>query len=446
VIARPGPRQRRRARTDGLPRPAWVLAGIAFTVAIGFGVVAPAIPVFAREFGVGRAAAGAVVSAFAFMRLASALLGGRLADRLGERRVLSAGVGIVAVSSGLAGLAGSYVQLLVLRGLGGVGSAMFTVSAIGLLLRVVGPDQRARAMGLWQGGFLLGGIAGPALGGLLTAWSLRAPFFVYAVVSGIAGLIGLAALPRAAGGGRSGEGADVEAPRMRIRDAWRHSGYRAALITNVGTGWNLFGVRNSLVPLFVAEALLASSAWTGIGFFVSAATQGLLLAPAGRFADRVGRRPAMMTGSLVAAVGIGLLAVLETLPGYLTAMGVFGAGAAFLSVAPSAAVGDVVRGRGGAVVATFQMAGDFGAVLGPIIAGMIVDGASYRAAFAVSAVVLAAGFVASLASRETRRAPTPLAGQAPPPAGGSAPLPPPGRSAEGGGQVGEQVRGMLEAD
>ena len=163
-----------------LPREVTVLTAVAFAVAVGFGVVAPAIPVFARDFGVGRTAAGAVISAFAFMRLVSALASGRLVNRVGERVVLATGIGIVAVSSALAGLSQSYTQLLLLRGVGGVGSAMFTVSAISLLLRVVDADQRGRAMSMWQTGFLLGAIAGPAIGGPLTDISLRAPFFVYA--------------------------------------------------------------------------------------------------------------------------------------------------------------------------------------------------------------------------------------------------------------------------
>jgi len=147
----------------GMPREVGVLTAVAFAVAVGFGVVAPAIPVYAREFGVGRTAAGAVISAFAFMRLVSALGSGRLVNRFGERVVLATGIGIVAVSSALAGLAQTYTQLLLLRGVGGVGSAMFTVSAISLLLRVVDADQRGKATGLWQSGFLIGAIAGGSL-------------------------------------------------------------------------------------------------------------------------------------------------------------------------------------------------------------------------------------------------------------------------------------------
>ena len=128
-----------------LPAEVGALSLVAFAVAVGFGIVAPIIPLFARDFGVSATAAGAVISAFAFMRLVSALGGGRLVDLFGERVVLASGLAIVAVSSLLAGLAQTYAQLLILRGVGGVGSAMFSVSAVTLLLRVVRPDQRGRA-------------------------------------------------------------------------------------------------------------------------------------------------------------------------------------------------------------------------------------------------------------------------------------------------------------
>jgi MFS family permease len=384
----------------GLPREVAVLTAVAFAVAVGFGVVAPAIPVYAREFGVGRTAAGAVISAFAFMRLVSALGSGRLVNRIGERLVLALGIGIVAVSSALAGLAQTYTQLLVLRGVGGVGSAMFTVSAISLLLRVVDSDQRGRATGLWQSGFLVGAIAGPAIGGPLTDISLRAPFFVYAVTLAAAGAIGLAFLGRT-------ELHDVEvnerpAATVTLPQALRVSGYRAALVTNLGNGWALFGVRSSLIPLFVTEGMGASPTWIGVGFFVSAAAQGGLLLWAGGFADRVGRRPAMLIGSTVATLSLSLVAVTDSLAVYVVAMALFGAGSAFLSVAPSAVVGDVASGHGGTVIAAFQMSSDLGAVAGPLVAGRLADNYSFGAAFGVTAAVLATGLVTTFFSTETR--------------------------------------------
>ncbi len=60
----------------GLPREVAVLTSVSFTVALGYGIVAPAIPAFARQFGVSTAAAASVISAFALVRVAGALPAG----------------------------------------------------------------------------------------------------------------------------------------------------------------------------------------------------------------------------------------------------------------------------------------------------------------------------------------------------------------------------------
>ncbi len=382
-----------------------MLTSIAFAVAIGFGIVAPVIPLYATEFGVGPTLAGAVVSVFAGMRLVSGLLGGKLVDRFSERAVLTTGLLIVAASSALAGAAQSYPQLLVMRGAGGVGSAMFTVSAFALMYRVVEPGLRGRAAGLIQGGFLLGGVAGPAVGGLLAESSLRTPFFVYAVTLGVAAVISSTALRRAEGSRHSSDDASSAAPRTSLRTALHSRAYIAALVTQVGTGWALFGIRSSLIPLYVADALGLSVRWVGAGFVLSAAVQGALLLPAGRFVDTVGRRPAMVIGGSVAAGSVALLALWPSPPGFLVAMAVYGAGAALLGTAPAAVVGDVVGSRGGTVVAVSQMASDLGAIVGPIVAGLLVETGSFTLAFSVTAGVIAAGALVSLTMPETRQQP-----------------------------------------
>jgi MFS family permease len=388
-----------------MPREVTVLTAVAFAVAVGFGVVVPAIPVFAREFGVGRTAAGAVISAFAFMRLVSALASGRLVNRIGERVVLATGIGIVAVSSAVAGLSQSYWQFLLLRGIGGVGSAMFTVPAISLLLRVVEADQRGRATSLWQSGFLFGAIAGPAIGGPLTEISLRAPFFVYAGTLAVAGGIGMLFLTHTPL--HDLETGSKPPAQTTLREALRVSGYRAALVASLGNGWVLFGVRSSLIPLFVTDkdGIGATATWIGVGLFVSAATQGASLLVVGSFTDRVGRRPGMIAGGAIATAAVLGLVVSDSLVVYVVAMAVLGVGSSFLGVAPSAAVGDVVSGRGGTVVAAFPMAADLGAVVGPIVAGLLADSYSYAAAFSATAGVVALGFLAALFSTETRHRP-----------------------------------------
>jgi MFS family permease len=71
-----------------------------------------------------------------------------------------------------------------------------------LVVRSVGAEQRGRAVGLLQGGFLFGMTVGPLVGGVLaTPLGLRWPFFIYALFCGGAGLVGLRFLPQPSAGG-----------------------------------------------------------------------------------------------------------------------------------------------------------------------------------------------------------------------------------------------------
>jgi MFS family permease len=95
----------------------------------------------------------------------------------------------------------------------------------------------------------------------------------------------------------------------------------------------------------------------------------------------------ILGGLALGAVGFALMPGWTTEAGLLVAMMLLGVAGAADSVAPGAMLGDIVGARGGTVVAVFQMAGDLGAVLGPIAAGAAADSAGYGAAFAISAVV-----------------------------------------------------------
>src|SRR5213596_15971 len=72
---------------------------ITFVIMLGFGIIAPILPLYARSFGVGYADAGLLISSFAFTRLIFDLFAGPIVDRYGERAVATSGLMFVAVSS-----------------------------------------------------------------------------------------------------------------------------------------------------------------------------------------------------------------------------------------------------------------------------------------------------------------------------------------------------------
>jgi DHA1 family multidrug resistance protein-like MFS transporter len=365
-------------------------------VALGFGVVAPAIPLFARQFGVGKTAAAAVISAFALMRLVTAPFVGRLVNAFGERIMLAGGIAVVAVSSLLAGFAQQYWQLLVLRGAGGVGSVMFSVSAASILVRVTPSHQRGRAQGAWAGAFLVGLIAGPAVGTVAT-FSLRAPFFLYAGTLVVAGSLGLWTLRNSEFAARQ----SVRTEPLALRVALRNRAYLAALAAAFAGDYAIVGARSAIVPQYVTDELGLSQGWVYAAFLIVSLISGALLLPFGRVADTRGRRPVIIGGLALGAIGFLILPLAASIGGLILAMALLGAAGAADSVAPGAVMGDVVAGRGGTVVAVFQMSGDLGAVIGPIAAGWIADWHGYAATFVVSAVVATAPLPAVISAPET---------------------------------------------
>jgi MFS family permease len=91
------------------------------------------------------------------------------------------------------------------------------------------------------------------------------------------------------------------------------------------------------------------------------------------------------------------------------AAAVRGAAGSALATAPGAIVGDVVGSRGGTVVATYQMAGDIGAICGPLLAGWLADGHGFGVAFGAAAVIAALPLAAVAPAPETRAAAQPRA-------------------------------------
>jgi len=383
-----------------LPREISILVAASFFVAVGFGIVLPAIPVFARTFGVNNAAIGLIVSMFGITRFASGLISGKLVDLFGERAVFSSGVFMVSLFVFLAGMATSYHQLLFFRAAGGLGSSMFSVAAGSVIMRAVDDEHRGRAQSVYNGAFLVGGVSGPAIGGLLSLISLRAPFFAYSAMLLVSGIVAFFFLKGEKIGKREKD-FDTSA-HTSVREALAMKPYRIALVISFIVNWVVFGMRASIMPIFVTEELHSTTAVVGYGFALSAIFQGVLLMRGGRLSDLKGRRFASVTGSTIALVGVIFLTLSVHPWMYLVAMSIIGIGAAYLSTTPASIVGDVIRGRGGQVIGIFQMAGDAGMMVGPIVIGVLSDAYSYRTAFAVSAAVFAIGALLTTRIPETR--------------------------------------------
>ncbi|MEV7121049.1 MFS transporter [Kitasatospora griseola] len=169
-----------------------VLCLAQFMLIVDVTVINVALPAIGADLHLGRSALTWAVTAYTLCFGGLMLLGGRLADAFGARRMLTAGLILFTAASLTAGLADGPAPLLAGRAAQGVGAALVSPAALAALTRAFDGPERTKALGVWA---MLGGIgfaAGAMLGGLLTAgpgWHWV--FFVNLPV----GLAVLAALP-----------------------------------------------------------------------------------------------------------------------------------------------------------------------------------------------------------------------------------------------------------
>lgn len=382
-----------------MPREVWVLVAGSFVVAIGFGLVAPALPTYAKSFGITTTAVTIIISAFAASRLIFAPVAGRFLLRWSERPVYLTGLGIVALSNVAFAFAPAYEWLIAARVFGGIGSTMFTISSFALLIRVTPPAIRGKASALYSTGFLIGNISGPLLGGLLVGFSIRAPFLFYAGAL----IVAMALVQFLLGRGPAAPAKVIsQVPTMGVLEAFRSAAFRGALASSFSVGWAVYGIRIALIPLFVSEILKEQASVSGYALTVFAAGNAAVLPFAGRWVDRVGRKPAVMAGLLISAVATGSIGVSGSTLMLLIVCFVGGIGSGLITPGQQAVVADVVGGRpAGPVLAAFQMSSDIGAVTGPVIAGILVDAQGFGFSFIVAGAVVGIAFLPWLWAPET---------------------------------------------
>lgn len=382
-----------------IPGEIWILVVAAFFIALGYGFISPILPQFVISFGVGVAAASAVISIFGFSRLIFAPMSGKLVDRLGARWVYITGLLVVAVTTALVALAQSYWHIVVLRGLAGFGSTMFTVSAMGLIVKLAPAQIRGRCSSAYASGFLLGSVLGPAFGSFLSVLGFRWPFVIYGGFLAIAAAVVWLRMPVTIGAPSLGDGREV----FGFSEAWSDRTYRTMLVSAFANGWVNFGVRVAIVPLFIAATVDKPGVVAGVVLSAYALGNAVTLQFSGRLTDRVGRKKPIIGGLLVSAVFTSVFGLSDNLILMVTFAVLAGIGSGMYNPAIQASLADIVGAdrNGGKPLAAYQMAGDLGAIMGPLLIGFAVQLWGFAVAFAGTSVVLFLSAGLWFAARET---------------------------------------------
>jgi EmrB/QacA subfamily drug resistance transporter len=233
-----------------------VLALIQFMLILDVTVVNVALPKIQDDLHFSQSGLAWVVNGYILMAGGLLLLGGRLADILGRRRLFLLGVGVFAIASATCGAAVNSEMLVVSRFLQGAGEALAAPASLGLIaLLFPDPRERMKALGLWGGVAGLGGTSGTVISGLLVNYvSWRWIFFVNLPVAAFA----LIMVPRLVS-------------ESRMRRASERPDYAGAITGTAGliavvdgllqAATHDWGSRQVLLPLLGGIALLVVMVW-----------------------------------------------------------------------------------------------------------------------------------------------------------------------------------------
>ena len=369
-------------------------------IALGYGIVSPVMPAFARTFGVSITAVAFLITVFSVSRLCFAPVSGLLVQHLGERRIYIGGLLVVALATIACALSQTYWQLLLFRVISGIGSTMFFVSALGLMIHISPVDARGRIAGMFTTSFMIGAVGGPAIGGLTAGLGLTAPFIVYGVA-----LLGVTVvLIYGLRNSTLGEPRELTRSTVTMREALRSRAYWSVLFANFATGWSAFGLRIALVPLFISDVMGRSVGVIGLVLGAFAAGNALAVIPSGYLSDRMGRRTLLIVGLAASGVAIVALGNVSSLPVFLVIAGVSGVTTGIYMSPLQASVADILgsEARAGTPVAAVQMMADLGAIIGSMTVGWVAQHLSFSWDFIISGVILLIAAVGWVFSPETR--------------------------------------------
>lgn len=388
-----------------------ILFLVVFIDLLGFGMVIPLTPIYARELGASEAATGWLTTGYSLMQFVFAPIWGRLSDRVGRRPVLLVSIAMTALAFLLYGLAASFTVLLVSRLFAGAATANIAI-AQAYVADITPPEGRAKGMGMIGAAFGLGFVFGPAVGGLLAEHSLATPGLAAAALALVNLVAAFVLLPEPASHVAAGRGRGrFEALRSELGKP----GIRRVLVVYLLVTLGFAAMEATYSFLLQQRYGLASRsvAWvfTYIGVIV-VLVQGGMIGPLTR---RFGEKRLLVAGALLQGVALAALPFASGIGGLLAASAPLALGSGLASPSIMSILSRLSRAEDqGGTLGIGQSAAAMGRIVGPL-SGTTAYAVSHAAPYLGGAALMVVG--AAVAATVSVPRPTPSS----PGRGGAAP-------------------------
>lgn len=393
----------------------WLLVLVNAFVGATVGLERTVLPLLAdQEFGLASTTAAlSFIATFGMVKAVTNLIGGRLGDLYGRKRILIAGWLFGLPVPLLVMWAPSWSWIVFANVLLGLNQGLAWSTTVIMKIDLVGPRQRGLAMGLNEfAGYLAVALAAFATGVVASRYGLRPEPFYMGIAFVVLGLLLSLIFVRDTtahvreeavqhvGGLR--DHTSMPGGRAVFADvSWRHpalfNASQAGLVNNLNDGlaWGLF-------PLFFAAAGL-SLREIGLLAFVYPATWGLVQLWTGGLSDRIGRKSLIVAGMFVQGVALVMMAMLRGLGPWLVTGVLLGVGTAMVYPTLLAAIGDVAHPIWrGTAIGIYRFWRDLGYAVGALIAGVLADAFGMSVAIgAVGVLTMASGALVAARMPET---------------------------------------------
>jgi MFS transporter, DHA1 family, solute carrier family 18 (vesicular amine transporter), member 1/2 len=361
----------------------------AFMFNLGQGVLRPSLPLYLQQFfGANYRMVTVIPTVFGAGKWIANLPTGYLLDRVGRRPLMITGLAVIASSDIASALTSAYGVFLGIRGVAGIGWAMFATVATTVMVDRGARRGRAisRLLMAETTGVLLGSVGG---GWLYTGVGATSPFLFEAacvIVAGMAaGWLNLPPPPREASSAAEPDHSH------RLRAVIRAPGVMLMSITNAALVAVQTGVIVFLFPLYLLQR--GHLAPEVVGYLVGVTFMGRLLALwlVSRLPDRWSRLPVLGLGLLGYAVILASLPLVTHLFLLINWSLLLGVGAGFVAGLPTAIIGDrVAPEHHGIAVGWLRTLADAGMIVGPLVMGTLGDVGGLGAPFVCAAALVCA--------------------------------------------------------
>ena len=343
------------------------LAQVAFSFV--FQLLIPTLPIYLSRWGSTEIEIGVLVGIFGFTSVAFRPFVGKALMRVRERNFMIVGALIYAVTSIAYLLAPPFWPLLVVRGLQGIGFAFFHTASITLIANMSSGSHLGQTVSYFSLAMNMSAALAPPLGMfLINSFDFAHLFFVCSGLSFCSVL-----LSRTLGGGQR-----TLSPGPSTDDGFLVS--RKALPPSITSCFSLFiwGALTVFFPLYAVQ-----NGVTNPGLFFTAMAIMLIVGRVlgGRILDVYNKERIILPSLAVCSTSMVVLAFSETLPMFLVAAVIFGAGQALLMPALTVYALDRSGSSPGLAMGTFTAVTDLGIFLGPVVMGIVAHLAGYQIMF-----------------------------------------------------------------